>query len=78
MNCFDLSNYHPGCSLELFGVGNSVFCWCPKHRVVANVQAVGLAIHPVSSFIEDPAVPKTLVAQPTKGIPGSDLWKGVK
>lgn len=78
MSAINVQNWHPGCSVVCVSDGNGIVLWCPKHRVLAHAKEVGLAISSADSFNEDPKAEIKVIAQPTKGIPGFELFKGGK
>lgn len=50
MKAWDLSKWHPECPVQ---VGETRI-YCPKHRVIADLETVGLRIDSASSYL-DPA-----------------------
>lgn len=73
MNALDVSKWHPGCGVVCIPANNDVILWCPTHRQLARASAVGFEIAVPDSFITEPGTPRRIVAQPTKGIPSSEV-----
>ena len=75
MACYDVSRFHPDCGgVVCLSSNNGISVWCPKCGVLADANDIGLAVSPVSAFMVGKG-DRQIIRQPTKGIPGEEIYK---